>query len=738
ATAPGYIGIGSPQRPPILDIATSTSGDIIFNATGPIEIFDNVVAETGDLSATSRAGHIFVESTATISGGSASFSAPNDLFFQDNLFGTDLITIIASDPNGSGVNIEAGGVQIRGSIRSAAGIDITATSQGSGTGIGAVDFLNRDDTTTPLARTLVSSACNGGTACDPITTENGSIQAATDIVLTAERWFYEKPISSGTSFTVNMVDVVDGDMIFFRGAVPSAPVLNFNTDGPLIVEGFDINDPVVQEVNFQIEGRVTLDGDLSVGSGANLSELDFQYSGGADLDGSIDLGNASLTFQDNGSGRFRLPGEESIMAGTTTVSSTEYQIDGSISGDQVRLTFSGDGQLGGPDAPADGGLDNSELERITPNALTVDSLGSLTILDFQPDYNTGIPTDVTFTASGDIEVLGNVIGTYSPQQDVLNISFGEDGGRRPTGVDVFGLLGFTDTGIEDQATSFQFYVDGDVNINPSAGTFAPGDTIVSAGTLVVDVTGDFLQVNSSDPDGTPELSHGFGGTGLNVDSVELRNANRLELYGTIGGQDAADARDGVAVAPGFTVNDLHQVNDCSLAIANCNIEPVAVDDFVATDSPAPITLNVLNNDSDGDAGDVLTVISISEPSNGGVFEFNADGEVVFQPAEIFNALPLNQTVTTSIDYTVDDGFGGTAEATLTVQVFRPVPEEVIDVVNTIPQLPRDTATTFEREGPLSPNEERIFGIFEEFAYSRPLLEVDEPIVNRGNDEEWGR
>ena len=92
--------------------------------------------------------------------------------------------------------------------------------------------------------------------------------------------------------------------------------------------------------------------------------------------------------------------------------------------------------------------------------------------------------------------------------------------------------------------------------------------------------------------------------------------------------------------------------------APINRPPVAVDDTAVTTVSTPVTINVLANDSDPD-GDPLTVISVTQPTNGGVQISN--NEVIYQPQRGFTGVD-------AFTYTISDGRGGTATANVTVTI----------------------------------------------------------------------
>ncbi len=86
--------------------------------------------------------------------------------------------------------------------------------------------------------------------------------------------------------------------------------------------------------------------------------------------------------------------------------------------------------------------------------------------------------------------------------------------------------------------------------------------------------------------------------------------------------------------------------------------PTAVADMVSTLRNTPVDVSVLDNDTDPD-GDVLTVSSLSQPASGVA---SIVGDMVrYEPALDFSG-------TDTFGYTIDDGNGGTALGTVTVEV----------------------------------------------------------------------
>ena len=94
-----------------------------------------------------------------------------------------------------------------------------------------------------------------------------------------------------------------------------------------------------------------------------------------------------------------------------------------------------------------------------------------------------------------------------------------------------------------------------------------------------------------------------------------------------------------------------------------NQPPVGVDDFVILATAQAVHVDVLANDTDADS-DPLTVISVSQPSIGRA-ALNADGTITYIPHATFASFAGAD----SFVYTLDDGQGGTASAT--VHIYNP-------------------------------------------------------------------
>ncbi len=122
----------------------------------------------------------------------------------------------------------------------------------------------------------------------------------------------------------------------------------------------------------------------------------------------------------------------------------------------------------------------------------------------------------------------------------------------------------------------------------------------------------------------------------------------------------------------------------ALNVSSVNDNPVAVGEQFFGNEDDIITGNVLTNDSDAD-GDTLTVgAGTITSAQGGTVTLNADGTFSYQGAANFHGAD-------SFDYTIADGQGGTATATVLLDIlsFNDAPVAVNDAFSGI----EDTAVT---------------------------------------------
>ena len=97
----------------------------------------------------------------------------------------------------------------------------------------------------------------------------------------------------------------------------------------------------------------------------------------------------------------------------------------------------------------------------------------------------------------------------------------------------------------------------------------------------------------------------------------------------------------------------------TITVTSPNLDPEATDDSANTNVDLPVTIAVLTNDSDPDSDDVLTIVSVTQPTYGTVTH---DGTVVTYTPD------GQHTGNYSFSYTVSDEDEGTDTGTVTVTV----------------------------------------------------------------------
>src|SRR4029079_18764573 len=98
-------------------------------------------------------------------------------------------------------------------------------------------------------------------------------------------------------------------------------------------------------------------------------------------------------------------------------------------------------------------------------------------------------------------------------------------------------------------------------------------------------------------------------------------------------------------------------------VTNVNEAPVAADDVRATVEDTVLVIQastLLSNDTDPDASDTKTIVSVQGAQNGSV-ALDGTGNVLFTPSSNFSG-------TASFSYTMQDAAGLTSTATVAVNV----------------------------------------------------------------------
>jgi len=128
-----------------------------------------------------------------------------------------------------------------------------------------------------------------------------------------------------------------------------------------------------------------------------------------------------------------------------------------------------------------------------------------------------------------------------------------------------------------------------------------------------------------------------------------------------------EADDGF-VDPNFPVKGVVTVQSVSV-----NDAPVANEDpDYTTDEDSPLgpdaSRNLLDNDTDADPGETLTVLSNTAADSGAALTVNVDGTFDYDPTAALNYLAEGEMEPDTFQYTVTDGHGGQSTATVTITV----------------------------------------------------------------------
>ncbi len=222
------------------------------------------------------------------------------------------------------------------------------------------------------------------------------------------------------------------------------------------------------------------------------------------------------------------------------------------------------------------------------------------------------------------------------------------------------------------------------------GENSPPDAVDDAvsGTEDAPIEGNVLADNDNGPDSDPDagdtltVSRVNGqqasvGTQITLASGALLTLNADGAFA----YDPDDQFEFLAVGESETDSFTYEVSDgnggtdtatVTVTIDGVNDDPTAADDggtgFVTDEDDGFTTGNVLDNDSDVDASDSLSVEGIDTSGTLGLVTDNGDGTFDYDPNGQFEGLADGETATDSFTYTVSDGNGGTSTATVTVTI----------------------------------------------------------------------
>ncbi|VAW43361.1 hypothetical protein MNBD_CHLOROFLEXI01-2722 [hydrothermal vent metagenome] len=335
--------------------------------------------------------------------------------------------------------------------------------------------------------------------------------------------------------------------------------------------------------------------------------------------------------------------------GTATASGTGlskvigYTPNANYNGSDSFVVRVSDGRGGTDDITVDVTIDpqNDDPDAVD-DTFSVDEQSSNNMLTpLSNDTNPDSGETLTITAVGTPDNGGAVVNngtdlTYTPLPTFM-------------GTEVFTYTIGDGNGGSDTAT---------INVSVDDVNFAPVITEGSSITVTMDEDGAptafSLTLNATDPDGDTltwgiqaAASYGFASASATGNASTIDYAPNADYFGS----DSFV----VWVADGQSGLDLITVN---VTIDPINDDPIAVDDSRATPPDTAVIITVLDNDTDPE-NDTLMITAVTQGSKGVVTH---DGTAVtYTP----NA---GESGNDSFTYTVDDSNGGSATATVTLQL----------------------------------------------------------------------
>jgi VCBS repeat-containing protein len=489
-------------------------------------------------------------------------------------------------------------------------------------------------------------------------------------------------VSLNTTGTVGSASIVDGKVSYYPGAhfqslgagatatdtfsytMKDSGGVERSATVTMTITGVNDGPAAVADTGNAVEdgGAVTVDvlaNDTDVDAGDTKTLVSVDATGTV---GAISIVDGKVSYD---------PGAhfQSLGAGATATDTFSYTMKdsaGALSTASVTLTITGVNDA--PVALADAGNATEDGA-----AVIVDVLANDTDVD-AGDTQTLVSLNTTGTVGSASIVDGKVsyypgahfqsLGAGATATDTFSYTMKDSGGVERTAAVTMTITGVNDGPVAVADTGNAVEDGGAVIINVLA-----NDTDVDAGdtkTLVsVDATGTVGAISivdgkvSYDP-GTHFQTLGVGATATDIFSYTMKDSAGVEQTATV-----------------------------TMTINGTNDGPVAHGDTASVQEKASVTINVLANDTDIDAGDVKTIASVDHTSAlGGTVSISNGALQYTANAETFDLLGNGQSVTDTLTYTTKDASGAASSATVTVTVTG-----VADGANIMGTVKSDTGST---------------------------------------------
>jgi VCBS repeat-containing protein len=371
--------------------------------------------------------------------------------------------------------------------------------------------------------------------------------------------------------------------------------------------------------------------------------------------GAVSIENGKLVYDT--AGKF-----QSLGAGATAIDSFSYTMQDSAGAQQtatVNVTVTGTND--GPSAAADTAAaaeDGSAVEiNVLANDTDVDAgdtktlasvdtqgtLGSVSIVGDKLSYATGTQFQALGAGATATDTFTYTVKDSAGAQSTASVSVTVTGvNDGPVAVDDAAIV-LADTTIAIDALGNDTDIDaGDTRILSSVdGSLAAGKAVIVDGKIVYDTAAQFASL-------------GAGATATDSFTYVMKDGAGAESSATV------------------TVT-VQGVNDAPVAFS---------DSATAIEDGAAISIDVLANDADVDAGDTKAIVSVD--TSGTVGEVSiADGKLSYNPGASFQNLGAGATATDSFTYTMKDsgGIERTATVTVTITGTNDGPVAVADTAN---------------------------------------------------------
>ncbi|NRB75158.1 MAG: tandem-95 repeat protein, partial [Verrucomicrobiales bacterium] len=331
---------------------------------------------------------------------------------------------------------------------------------------------------------------------------------------------------------------------------------------------------------------------------------------------------------------------EDLAVGESAAVTFTYTTDTGIT-ESVTVTVNGVND--GPGAVDDGASTNEE------DAVTIDVLDNDTDPDTSDDL---VILGVDQPARGSVSVNSDSEIVFDPEGDFEDLDAGE------SATVTFDYTISDGNGGTDTAT-----VTVTVNGADDATVAAPDADITDEDTAVtIDVLANDTDVDTSDN----PLSVASVTQPTDTDDGTVVN-NTTDVTFTPGSNFDSLAVGESATTTFTYTTDTGVTETVTVTVNGVNDGPVANSDSGSTDQDNVTTIDALDNDTDPDVNDTLTVTGVTQPTRG-IVTVDASDELVFNPNGEFDYLGAGESATVTFSYDIEDGNGGTDTAVVTVTV----------------------------------------------------------------------